>query len=179
MNNGHFCSEHLCSCHMCSEPRSQHTTWLFSRRSCTCPKAEAVAPNGLVCPNAGACWPNGDGDVVPKGLEEAPKPAHGTGRAPINRNRPGPSGSDPCSYPCTPWYLLTPSKAKSALSGLTSTIVKAHLPLQSQNSWLRSLRIRGPSVQVQQRSPRACSAAQPCKFITVSSGGALSCRIVS
>lgn len=35
-----------------------------------------VAPKGDVfCPKAGADCPNGEGDAVPKGLDEAPKPA--------------------------------------------------------------------------------------------------------
>lgn len=36
-----------------------------------------MAPKGeeAACPNAGVCWPKGEGEVVPKGLELAPKPA--------------------------------------------------------------------------------------------------------
>lgn len=35
-----------------------------------------VAPKGEdACPNAGVCWPKGEGEVAPKGLELAPKPA--------------------------------------------------------------------------------------------------------
>ena len=44
----------------------------------TCPNTPVVvlAPKGDVfCPNAGVCWPNGEGDVAPKGLALAPKPA--------------------------------------------------------------------------------------------------------
>ena len=44
----------------------------------TCPKTPVlvVAPKGDVfCPKAGADCPKGEGEVVPKGLELAPKPA--------------------------------------------------------------------------------------------------------
>ena len=35
-----------------------------------------VAPKGEdACPNAGVCWPKGEGELAPKGLELAPKPA--------------------------------------------------------------------------------------------------------
>lgn len=85
-----------------------------------CPKAEAVAPNGLVWPNAGACCPNGEGEVLPKGLEEAPKPP-----APKPKlMAPGP---------------VDQRSTRSSLAG----------------------------------SPRACSAAQFVKFITLSQLGAL------
>lgn len=46
------------------------------------PKTPVVvaAPNGeVLCPNAGVCWPKGEGEVAPKGLELAPKPAAGAG----------------------------------------------------------------------------------------------------
>lgn len=146
-------------------------TQLCSQHWRTCPKAEAVAPNGLVWPNAGACCPNGDGEVAPKGLEDAPKPAGSKGRVPINRRSQARSQRDPCSCTCTTKHAFMPSEAQIALSRLTSAIVGAHLLLQSQNSWCRPLWIRFLSVQVCQGSPRACSAAQLVKFITVSTGG--------
>lgn len=138
-----------------------------SHRGRTCPKAEAVAPNGLVWPNAGACCPNGEGEVLPKGLEEAPKPANGKGRVPINRRRPAGSQRDACSCPCTEGEVCMPSKAQTAPSSLPTRSVKAHLPLQSQNSWRRALWIRGPPVQVWQglqepAAPLSLSSSSHC-----------------